>query len=739
MHSLTAAKLQRILARAAIAPGNRDRFLSAGLVIPQPATGQFPLAADWPTAFARLPILTQETVRTNPGLFLAGVEHCAYRGVTSGSQGNHLIYFADTLWNQTRLTQLAAFLQGWGIDDRVAIVNVASRLFPLRPQDTTLLGAIAPPLLETLLMQLSYPPVAIRGYPSRLCEVAARLLGKPIPPVVAVICTGESLFEFQKQLLEQVFAAPVVNEYGCQESGISGFTCPEAGRLHLDDTRCVYEVIDGQLVTTDLWNVVMPMVRYQCGDMVQLDAHPCDCGRPQPTAKILGRQVDGIYTPQGRQLPGALMLPAFEGILHYQVMQEDAHHLTLRVYPDAHDRPLSFDAMATWVTATFGEVAVQVLLEQSPDPVPASVLTVCNPDVWIHGITQGNWTEWLQSGPLPAGELQVVAQLLQAIVTPIVISYDKNSMVVQQYLQAVLTLPIQTSPMIERIIIRTLFFASSCLAQQPGAIAIYQQARERLYQLFEKTSDCSHPAILDAFIATLALPWDDVPTRWQALLQRGLGQTSAIPDTFTLQHLIHAFEPAVQRANAVKISPLVPSCTPVLAVLLGDLATLGQQVNLAWVAHWFEVLSGRSPMADPCVLGQDAFCDRWLQWRQHLIRQPQTCDQAWQQFSQMARSPQQQARVLLEQGYHHLLAAQPLPPAIWLPQLESALQAQLISPVSVAPLWRSLAQTLIEQQQHPLAYDCLLASVVPSSASARFEQLAHPENRKQAVLLNLDG
>lgn len=150
--------------------------------------------------------------------------------------------------------------------------------------------------------------MVIRGYPSRLCEVASYL--NPIQ-ALAVICTGECLFDYQKALLEQVFQAPVINEYGCQETGISGLSCPERGKLHLDSDRCLYKIIDGELVTTDLYNVVMPLVRYKSGDILQLDS--CSCGRGGLTATIKGRIEDKIRTIDGVRYPGEIIMPPLEG------------------------------------------------------------------------------------------------------------------------------------------------------------------------------------------------------------------------------------------------------------------------------------------------------------------------------------------------------------------------------------------------------------------------------------------
>ena len=256
-------RLKEVLEAAAIAPGNRQRFLAAGLILDTTSNTKTRLSADWQNAFLRLRPIDKHTIRSNPGLFLANVDDVVYRGTTSGSRGKFFVYFAGNQWNQMRFVARRRSLAWWGIDDNTPIINVASRMQPVRSVDMAIAGT--PDQVIQFLLTLSQRPFVIRGYPSRLCEIAS--LQQELPPALAVICTGECLFDYQRTLLEKVWQAPVINEYGCQETGISGLTCPEVGRLHLDCDRCLYEIIDGQLVTTDLYNQVMPLVRYKCGDV----------------------------------------------------------------------------------------------------------------------------------------------------------------------------------------------------------------------------------------------------------------------------------------------------------------------------------------------------------------------------------------------------------------------------------------------------------------------------------------
>src|SRR4028119_2325535 len=143
-----AIKLKRVLQVAATVPGNYHRFLQAGLIDFQ---SDFPqLVPHWQTAFANLQPVDKQTIRQNPGLFLANAEDLVYRGMTSGTSGQSFTYFAGNEWNEARLLARKRALAWWGIDEQAPIINLASRLQPLRVNDIALIGNITPDFLRNL-------------------------------------------------------------------------------------------------------------------------------------------------------------------------------------------------------------------------------------------------------------------------------------------------------------------------------------------------------------------------------------------------------------------------------------------------------------------------------------------------------------------------------------------------------------------------------------------------------------
>lgn len=161
------------------------------------------------------------------------------------------------------------------------------------------------------LMKLK--PAAIRGYGSSL-YIFARYIEKnqiPVCPIKVVLTTGEVLVPEYRRKLEQIFQAPVYDEYGAGDGGILSHECPERDGLHIEESLCVIEITDkagnvlpdgqvGYVTTTDLENYAFPFLRYHVGDMAYIKSGECPCGRQSRRfGEIMGRAGRLVYNKQG--------------------------------------------------------------------------------------------------------------------------------------------------------------------------------------------------------------------------------------------------------------------------------------------------------------------------------------------------------------------------------------------------------------------------------------------------------
>jgi hypothetical protein len=86
----------------------------------------------------------------------------------------------------------------------------------------------------------------------------------------------------------------------CWDGGATFYTC-EYGNRHLVDMLAAVAVVDGQLISSDLFNLAQPFVNYANGDRVTLyTAGHCRCGLDTINIAFTNRQ-DSLYvtTPSG--------------------------------------------------------------------------------------------------------------------------------------------------------------------------------------------------------------------------------------------------------------------------------------------------------------------------------------------------------------------------------------------------------------------------------------------------------
>ena len=232
-----------------------------------------------------------------------------------------------------------------------------------------------------------FKPEYAYGYPNVMRAFVehcrdARLDGRELRCRV-VICTGELLLPQTRAVLEAFFGCPVVNEYGCTESGILGLDC-EYGGSHLipvaayaeivsDDGRPVEGESVGETVVTDLFGSAAPLLRYRLYDGAATIAGKCRCGRELPRFELKrGRLGSFIQTPAGGQIFSTILpytVPT--EVRRFRVTQTGSDSLDAEIVVDEHADPLSVvsDCRRRWEAALGPGMAIkfEVVPSISPD------------------------------------------------------------------------------------------------------------------------------------------------------------------------------------------------------------------------------------------------------------------------------------------------------------------------------------------------------------------------------------
>ena len=190
-----------------------------------------------------------------------------------------------------------------------------------------------------------YGAKAVVGYPSAVYLLAQTCLDSGIQLTLeSVLTSSETLTGSMKSTIAEAFGCKVFDFYGSAERVCYIFTC-EHGRYHIIPEYGLTELIpiDGpeemqhSVVSTGFWNLAMPLIRYNMGDIVRKSDDTCPCGRQfQVIESISGRQADVVKTPSGREFGAAILTHLLYGTNHIvesQIVQDDLEHITIEYVP----------------------------------------------------------------------------------------------------------------------------------------------------------------------------------------------------------------------------------------------------------------------------------------------------------------------------------------------------------------------------------------------------------------------
>ena len=151
-----------------------------------------------------------------------------------------------------------------------------------------------------------------------------------------VISDGETLTPQTRALIRHVFHTDPVDVYGLVELSNFAWQCEMRQGYHVSADSHIVELVattkgTGNIIVTALGMWAMPFIRYDTGDVGELQAEPCSCGRNSPVLSgIYGRAIDSILLPDGRKLFWPFfheILGTYSEIKQWRVIQTDLSNL----------------------------------------------------------------------------------------------------------------------------------------------------------------------------------------------------------------------------------------------------------------------------------------------------------------------------------------------------------------------------------------------------------------------------
>ncbi|MDQ4131029.1 MAG: hypothetical protein M3133_08590 [Actinomycetota bacterium] len=332
------------------------RILDVARRLPGYAAAPSPLASAR-AELSRWPLLTKERIRGEPEAFLTrSPSRSDIPSLSSGTSGKplkvwrprsafrELFLSGDVFksWHGLRPDARRASFTG-----KVVVPTTSRRVWRLNlPGKQLALSQyhLRPACTEEYAAVLGrWRPQILDGYASSLVELARlfRQAGISIH-VPLIVTTSELLSPGGRALLEEVFRGRVADKYGSSENAALAIECPSGSR-HVFVNVGLIEAVDdegrplpagqpGRLLLTTLANDLMPLVRYEVGDMGAVDTG-CECGRSSPILRdLLGREDDVVVTKHGSRLAlfAYNLLRDVGGVVAMQVVQQAPNRFLVR-------------------------------------------------------------------------------------------------------------------------------------------------------------------------------------------------------------------------------------------------------------------------------------------------------------------------------------------------------------------------------------------------------------------------
>jgi|GEM_PF-143055 len=282
---------------------------------------------DW-SAWSRVPLLHRTDVSGNRQALLARTLPSRHGSVshihTSGTQYQPLTVSRSRLsFGVAATVQMRWF--GWHqvpVADRMVIIGLDGKL-PVQVDGTWAPGWVTGDRGEKIQIPLEMPierqleelrrlgPVWLKTRPSTLLQLALTVCENPKlkPDLLGVLTEGEILTGDHRRLCKLFLGFNPIDRYSLREVWDVALQCPASNNYHVQTEAVYTELLNernepcrrgetGRIVVTSLYNLAMPIIRYDTGDYAVADenfsrysGHFCACGkRLLRLRNILGRE-----------------------------------------------------------------------------------------------------------------------------------------------------------------------------------------------------------------------------------------------------------------------------------------------------------------------------------------------------------------------------------------------------------------------------------------------------------------
>lgn len=245
-------------------------------------------------------LIEQHVNSERSGELLLDNYRCIATGGSTGQRG--LFVYDKDAWNMAaanqmriqRMMGITPDMRGLGIG-APSPVHLSYRFHAefraIRPGAPTLF--VTSPIEEIVAELNSYQPDYLNAYPSLIRRLAEEQKAGRLRIAPKLFrSAAEALAPDVRELVREVWKAPVADGYTATETAIMAVDCEHRSGMHILEDLVLLEVVDAnylpvpagtqgaKMLATVLFNHTLPMIRYEFSDLITLADGTCPCGRP---------------------------------------------------------------------------------------------------------------------------------------------------------------------------------------------------------------------------------------------------------------------------------------------------------------------------------------------------------------------------------------------------------------------------------------------------------------------------
>lgn len=297
----------------------------------------------------KLPILTKNMLKKHGKELLTCKEKGLIKNHTSGTTGTPLTVYQDwkSVWKEQ--AYFVCYRKRCGYNYGEPMVSLRGNLtrdeisMKIHVSNTLFLSSynINSKTAETYHCLIErHHPKAIEGYPSSLYSLALVLKDKGLECHIPVAFTSsETLFDYQRKLIEKIFHTQVYDHYGTTERTIRLEESFDHNGYFEDPGYGIEEYYDDHIISTSLINDIFPLIRYKTDDRIVLKeginkSSQGFIDNAGGIERVVGRTDDILVCKDDSMVTRVDFIEEGEHIKACQWIQNEKGKLEIRIAPD---------------------------------------------------------------------------------------------------------------------------------------------------------------------------------------------------------------------------------------------------------------------------------------------------------------------------------------------------------------------------------------------------------------------